>query len=168
MTIFGLNMMVKSGLEKNILKSRATLQSCCPARPNWPGWLAGTYLWRGMWDFKIIFVDHFSPSYLSQKWSFQDLRFQSTYSGCFKWFWLYIETSMGYISQSGLLLQEFLRRISSNGILNEILKEFWTETPDRDLQICRYLWPRSFDSLWFWYRVMKRVLVCVCWTCTLI
>ena len=25
-------------------------------------------LWRPSWNFKIIFLDHFSPSYLSQKW----------------------------------------------------------------------------------------------------
>jgi hypothetical protein len=47
-TIFGLKMMLKSGLEKNILKFNDGLQSCCcpvqkicPERLNWPGRLAG-------------------------------------------------------------------------------------------------------------------------------
>jgi hypothetical protein len=48
MTIFGLNMMAKSGLEKNILKfhmpfrvAAAQCRKICPERLNWPGWLAG-------------------------------------------------------------------------------------------------------------------------------
>jgi hypothetical protein len=49
-TIFGLKMMVKSGVEKDILKFHVPLQSCCcpvqckkicPERLNWPGRLAG-------------------------------------------------------------------------------------------------------------------------------
>jgi hypothetical protein len=47
-TIFGLKMMVKSGLEKIIFKFHEPLQSCCcpgqkicPERLNWPVWLAG-------------------------------------------------------------------------------------------------------------------------------
>ena len=42
MTIFGLKVIVKSGLEKIILKFHVPLQSyCCPEGLNWPGWLAG-------------------------------------------------------------------------------------------------------------------------------
>ena len=41
MTIFGLKVMVKSGLEKIIFKFHVPLQSCCPEGLNWPGWLAG-------------------------------------------------------------------------------------------------------------------------------
>ena len=44
MTIFGLNMMVKNGLEKNILRFRVAAAQCrkiCPEGLNWPGWLAG-------------------------------------------------------------------------------------------------------------------------------
>ena len=47
-SIFVLKMMMKSGLEKIILKFHNGLQSCCcpvqkicPERLNWPGWLAG-------------------------------------------------------------------------------------------------------------------------------
>ena len=80
MTIFGLKMMVKSGLEKIILKFHVPLQSCCcPVQKNLPrkaelAWLAGISEGaRGI--SKQFFLDHFSPSFLSQKWSFQDLRF---------------------------------------------------------------------------------------------
>ena len=50
MTIFGLNMMVKSGLEKIILKFHVPLQSCCcPVQKNLPrkaelAWLVSRYL----------------------------------------------------------------------------------------------------------------------------
>ena len=61
MTIFGIKIMVKSGLEKNILKFQVPLQSCCcPVQKNLPrraelAWLVSRYLWRGTWNFKIIF-----------------------------------------------------------------------------------------------------------------
>jgi len=81
MTIFGLNMMVKSGLEFFFLNytcpfrvAAAQCRKICPERPNWPGWLAGVS--EGAHGIsKYFFLDHFSPSFLSQKWSFQDLRF---------------------------------------------------------------------------------------------
>ena len=49
MTIFGLKMMVKSGLEKNHFEitcapfrvAAARCRKICPERLNWPGWLAG-------------------------------------------------------------------------------------------------------------------------------
>ena len=50
MTIFGLKMMVKSGLEKIILKFHVPLQSCCcPVQKNLPrmaelAWLVSRYL----------------------------------------------------------------------------------------------------------------------------
>ena len=40
---------------------------------------------------KYFFLDHFSPSFLSQKWLFQELRFYSTYSSCFRWCVLWTE-----------------------------------------------------------------------------
>ena len=62
MTIFGLKVMVKSGLEKIILKFHVPLQSCCcPVQKNLPrkaelAWLVSRYLWRGTWNFKIMFL----------------------------------------------------------------------------------------------------------------
>ena len=60
-TIFGLKMMMKSGLEKIILKFHDGLQSCCcPVQKNLPrkaelAWQVSRYLWRPPWNFKIIF-----------------------------------------------------------------------------------------------------------------
>ena len=49
-TIFGLKMMVKSGLERIILKfhspfrvAAAQCKKICPEWLNWPGWLAGIF-----------------------------------------------------------------------------------------------------------------------------
>ena len=89
MTIFGLKAMVKSGLEKNILKFHVPLQSCCcPVQKNLPrraelAWLVSRYLWRGAWNFKIIFSRPLFTIILSQKRSFQD--FLVTYSSRFRW-----------------------------------------------------------------------------------
>jgi hypothetical protein len=66
--------MVKSGLEKIILKfhvplrvAAAQCKDICPERLNWPGRLAGiSERTRGI--SKYFFLDHFSPSFLSQKW----------------------------------------------------------------------------------------------------
>ena len=62
-TIFGLKMMMKSGLEKIILKFHDGLQSCCcPERLNWPGRLAG--ISEGHHEIsKYFFLDHFSSSF---------------------------------------------------------------------------------------------------------
>ena len=73
MTIFGLEMMVKSGLNFFILKLNEPLQSCCcPVQKNWPrkaelAWLVSRYHWRGSFNFKIKKLDQFSPSFLSKK-----------------------------------------------------------------------------------------------------
>ena len=68
-TIFGLKMMVKSGLEKIFLKflhaedyflllHKSALNHKFSNKNNYlPAWR----------DFKIIFLDHFSPSFLGQK-----------------------------------------------------------------------------------------------------
>ena len=82
MTIYGLKVRVKSGL-KNYFEiphcglfrvAAAQFRKICPEGPNWPGWLAGISEGaRGI--SKQFFLDYFSPSYLIQKWSFQDLRF---------------------------------------------------------------------------------------------
>jgi hypothetical protein len=70
-TILGLKMMVKSGLEKIILKFNNGLKSCfCPVQKNLPrkaelAWQVSRYH-RGI--SKYFFLDHFSPSFLSQQW----------------------------------------------------------------------------------------------------
>jgi hypothetical protein len=70
-TIFGLKMMLKSGLEKIILKFHKLLQSCCcPMQKCLPkkaelAWLVCRYLWRG--SFKIFFSTPLSPWFFSQK-----------------------------------------------------------------------------------------------------
>ena len=65
-TILGLKMMMKSGLEWIILKFHEPFQSCCcpvqkicPERLNWPGWLAG--ISEGALGIsKYFFLNHFS------------------------------------------------------------------------------------------------------------
>jgi hypothetical protein len=67
-------MMVKSGLEKNILKfhkplrvAAAQCKNICPERLNRPDWLAG--ISEGAHGIsEYFFLDHFSSSFLSQKW----------------------------------------------------------------------------------------------------
>ena len=77
MTIFGLKVMAKSGLEKNILKFHVSLQSCCcpvqkncPEGLNWPGWLAGIIEGAGGIS-KYFFPDHYSPSFCAKKGHFK-------------------------------------------------------------------------------------------------
>ena len=73
-TIFGLKMMMKSGLEKIILKFHDGLQSCCcPVQKNLPrkaelAWQVSRYLWRPPWNFKIFFSRPLFIIILSQKW----------------------------------------------------------------------------------------------------
>ena len=73
-TIFGLKMMMKSGLEKIILKFHDGLQSCCcPVQKNLPRkaelvWQVSRYLWRPLWNFKIFFSRALFIIILSQKW----------------------------------------------------------------------------------------------------
>ena len=60
-TTYGQKKMVKSGLEKNTSKLYVPLQSCCClVQKNLPrkaelAWQVSMYLWRGTWNFKIIF-----------------------------------------------------------------------------------------------------------------
>ena len=64
MIVFDLKMMVKSGLEKNAPFIRANLV------------FLGSRNSEGARGIpKYFFLDHFSPSFLSQKWSFKELRF---------------------------------------------------------------------------------------------
>ena len=59
MTIFGLKMKVKSGLEFFMFILNEPLQSCCcPVQKNQPrkaelAWQVSSYLWRGSFNFKI-------------------------------------------------------------------------------------------------------------------
>ena len=82
-TIFGLKMMMKSGLKKLFWNStmafRVAAAQCkkiCPERLNWQ---VSRYLWRPPWNFKIFFSRPLFIIILSQIW-FQDLRFYSIYS----------------------------------------------------------------------------------------
>jgi hypothetical protein len=59
-TTFGLKMMVKSGLEKIILKFHDGLQSCCC-----PGRLEGISESDRVKS-KYFFLDHFSPSFFAK------------------------------------------------------------------------------------------------------
>ena len=64
MTIFGLKMMVKSGLEFFILKLNEPLQICSSsAQKNLPrkAELAWQVSRRGLFNFKIKILNHFSP-----------------------------------------------------------------------------------------------------------
>ena len=71
-------MMIKSGLEFFYFKILLAMS----IKPFWTDflyWAAATL--KGLVEFqnkKIL--EHFSPSFLSQKWSFQELKFWSTYS----------------------------------------------------------------------------------------
>jgi hypothetical protein len=71
-TIFGLKMMVKSGLEKVFLKffhAGDYFPLLYKSAQNHKFSNKNNYLpaWR---DLKIIFLDHFSTSFLGQKWYF--------------------------------------------------------------------------------------------------
>ena len=73
---FWLKMMIKSGLEKNILKFHQPLQSCCcPVQKNLPR--------------KCFFLDHFSPSFLSQKYCQISVRIFCVMSGTRNLQWIY-------------------------------------------------------------------------------
>ena len=74
-TIFGLKMIVKSGLEKLkiILEFHDGLQSCCPVQKNLPrktelAWQVSRYLWVPPWNFKINFSRPLFIIILSQNW----------------------------------------------------------------------------------------------------
>ena len=59
-TIFGLKMMVKSGLEKMAFRvAAAQCKKICPGRLSWPGRLAGI----SPLNLKIFFPSHFSPPF---------------------------------------------------------------------------------------------------------
>ena len=74
-TIFGLKMMVKSGLVKIISKFHDGLQSCCcPVQKNLPrkaelAWQVSRYLLRPPLNFNIFFSKPLFTIILSQKWS---------------------------------------------------------------------------------------------------
>ena len=84
---FWLKMTVKSGLEKNILKFNGGLQCylpTCHANSSFLGRFFCTgqqQLWRPSWNFEIIFLDHFSPSFLIQKWCQISVRIFCVLSG---------------------------------------------------------------------------------------
>ena len=71
---FWLKMMVKSGLEKNILKFHDGLQSCCcPVQKHLhrkaeSAWQVSRYLWRQALNFKIFFSRPLFMIILSPKW----------------------------------------------------------------------------------------------------
>jgi hypothetical protein len=72
-------MTVKSGLKKIIPRAPSEIPANQPGQFGLSGqiflhWAAATL--KGHIEFQNKnFLDHFSPSYLSQKWSIQDLRF---------------------------------------------------------------------------------------------
>ena len=79
--IFGLKMMVRSGLEFFISKFYQPLQSCCcPVQKKLPR--KAELAWQLS---KYLMLDHFSPSFLTQKCWIQDLRFQYTYFVSSRW-----------------------------------------------------------------------------------
>ena len=80
MTIFGLKMIVKSGLDFFFEIPLAPLEILLINQAN--SVFLGSFfcnghqqLWWGAQNFKKKILDHFLPSFSSQKWSFQDLRF---------------------------------------------------------------------------------------------
>ena len=84
MIIFGLKMMVKSGLE--FLFWNSYLLTCQANSAGLIFFCTGQQqLWRGSLNFKIKILDHFSSSFLSQNCWFQDLRFYSIYSTSSRW-----------------------------------------------------------------------------------
>ena len=91
MTIFGLKVMVKSGLEKIILKFHVPLQSCYgPVQKNLPreaefAWLVSRYLLRGKWNFKIIFSRPLFTIIFKPKMVISRLKILITYSSHSKW-----------------------------------------------------------------------------------
>jgi hypothetical protein len=65
-------MMVKSGLEYfEIPRAPSVQKKICPERLNWPERLAG--ISEGAREISKTILDHFSPSFLSQKLLFQHL-----------------------------------------------------------------------------------------------
>ena len=76
MTIIGLKMMVKSGLEFFFEIPSARSELLLPSAEKLPrkaklAWLGSKYLWRGMWNFKKKILDHFSTSFLSKNGHFK-------------------------------------------------------------------------------------------------
>ena len=80
MTIFGLKMIVKSGLEFFYFVIEWGLSELLlPSAKNRPrkaelAWQVSRYLWRGSFNFKIKNSEPLFTIILSQKWSFQELR----------------------------------------------------------------------------------------------
>ena len=110
-TIFGLKMMMKSGLEKIILKFHDGLQSCCcPVQKNLPrkaelAWQVSRYLWRPPWNFKIIFSRPLFIIILSQKWCQISVRIFCVLPGTKNlqwWVWNFVcfDIKFNYVSKS--------------------------------------------------------------------
>jgi hypothetical protein len=77
MTIFSLKMTVKSGLDIYFFFKLNKPLLTCQANSTFLGQLFCTgqqQLWRGSFDFKNKISHNFSSSFLSQNWSFQELR----------------------------------------------------------------------------------------------
>ena len=68
MTTFGLKMIKKIGVEKNILKFYKPFSGQIFLH-----WAVATL--KELVEFKKKILDHFSASFLSRKWQFQELRF---------------------------------------------------------------------------------------------
>jgi hypothetical protein len=93
-------MMVKSGLEFfyfEILYAPSEIPANLPG-PFSLSWQIALHLaevtLKGHLGFqKKMILDHFSPSFLNQKWLFQELRFQSTYSSHSRWCWYDVQTN---------------------------------------------------------------------------
>ena len=100
MTIFGLNMMVKSGLEKIILKFHVPLQRyLLTSQAN--SALLGRFfctgpqqLWRGTWNFKIIFSRPLFTIIFKPKMVISRLKILVTCSSCSRWCGLCIRMTL--------------------------------------------------------------------------
>ena len=89
MTIFVLKMTLKKGLGFFVLKSNNSLQSCCfpvqkTARKPEMAWPVSSNS-EGARFISQKNLDHFSLSFLSQKWLLQELRFYFIYSMSSSW-----------------------------------------------------------------------------------
>ena len=128
MTIFGLKMMVKSGLEKFILKFHVPLQSCCcPVQKNLPrkaelAWLVS----RGTWNFKTFFSRPLFTIILSQKWSFHNVLF----SGMIRTFRTKVQ-SPSPICKELFFFMKLRIRWPSGSILAPCAKGPWLESGEK-------------------------------------
>ena len=172
MTIFGLKMMMKSGLEKIILKFHVHLQSCCsPMQKNLPrkaelAWLLSRYLWRGTWNFKITFSRPLFTIIFKPKMVISRVKILVTYSSRSRWcavvemlatsFFLYLTllplcisllfsfTRTGIITVSLVLLRVVLCNLICGNQTKFIWGFQWTPT----YPVCTFsVFSFSFDSI---------------------